>query len=273
MKASLVTSCLLGAALLLTGCSGSDEPVEAESSSGGAAPASSQTSSPASSPASDSTTPAPSESATPAPASSAESVAAPTKAELEARITALTDAVGEPFQLVSAEQMAAGLEISQAAMEAADVQPAECRDQAIGNLAATGDFAADAVTGVGAADESGGYLTVTVLDGSTEEAIQQGFDVNRSALEKCSEMTAVVQGNTFTISTEELPQDQIGEETFAAQATQTMGSTPVFHNLVVTAHGNGVIVAVQALSQTELDGAMQDRLADLATQLLDPAVS
>ena len=271
MKASLVTSCTLAAALLLTGCSGGsdDEPKAGRASA--SAPASVQ--------APDSATSAPTSAAmTSAPASSVTAAApvdveAPNKAELEARVTALTDELGDPFQLVSAEQAAAGLEIVQSAMEGADIQPAECKDHATGNAAASADLAAGAVSGVGAADSSGGYLAVVVMDGSTEDAVQQGFNVSREALEKCAEVTATIQGNTITSITEEVPLDLIGEESFALRVTQELGGQPVFHNLSVTARGNGVIANVQAMSQGELDGVTQDLLADLSAKLLEPAGS
>lgn len=246
--------------MLLTGCSGgSGEEPEAGRASASAAASGQSTES-----AAPATT-----SATPAPAN----VEAPSKAELEARVTALSDALGDPFQLVSAEQAAAGLEIVQSAMEGADIQPAECKDHATGNAAASGDLAAGAVSGVGAADESGGYLAVVLMDGSTEDAVQQGFNISREALEKCAEVTATIQGNTITSITEEVPLDRIGEESFALRATQELAGQPVFHNLSVTARGNGVIVNVQAMSQGELDGITQDQLADLAAQLLEPAGS
>lgn len=270
MKASLVTSCALAAALLLTGCSGgSDDEPEAGRPSA-SAPASAQTS--------ESAAPAPTSAATTAPTSSTPAatpvdVEAPNKAELEARVTALTDALGDPFQLVSAEQAAAGLEIVQSAMEGADIQPPECKDHATGNAAASADLAAGAVSGVGAADSSGGYLAVVVMDGSTEDAVQQGFNVSREALEKCAEVTATIQGNTITSITEEVPLDLIGEESFALRVTQELGGQPVFHNLSVTARGNGVIANVQAMSQGQLDGVTRDQLADLAAKLLEPAGS
>ncbi|GAB3550948.1 hypothetical protein GCM10027404_19140 [Arthrobacter tumbae] len=186
-------------------------------------------------------------------------------------MTALTDALGDSFQLVSAEQAAAGLEIVQSAMEGADVQPAECKDHAAGNAAASGDLAAGAVSGVGAADDSGGYLAVVLMDGLTEGAVQQGFNLSREALEKCSEVTATIQGNTITSSTEELPLERIGEESFGLRVTQKLGGQPVFHSLSITARGNGVIANVQAMSQAELDGVTQDQLADLAAKLLEPS--
>lgn len=183
----------------------------------------------------------------------------------------MTDALGDPFQLVSAEQAAAGLEIVQPAMEGADIQPAECKDHATGNAAASGDLVAGAVSGVGAADSSGGYLAVVLMDGSTEAAIQQGFNLSREALEDCAEVTATIQGNTITSITEELQLDRIGEDSFALRVTQELGGQPVFHNLSITARGNGVIANVQAMSQGELDGITQDQLADLDAQLLEPS--
>lgn len=259
MRAALVGSCVLGAALVLAGCSGgpAEEPDSAPASSSAAAVESVE-----------STTPAP---VTPTTSAAPADVSAPTREELEARIVSLTDALGNPFQVVSAEDAAAGMEIVTEAMAGADVQPAECKDHATGNVAATGDLAAEAVSGVGAADDAGGYLAVVLLDGSTEDAIQQGFDVNRQVLEKCAQLTATIQGNTITSTTEELALHPVGEESFALRVTQILGSQPVFHNLSVTARGNGVIVNVQALSRTGLDGISQDQLADLAAQLLEPA--
>lgn len=270
MKSSLVTSCAVTALLLLTSCStGSDEAVGPEQSASAAATSGAPLGTPtATAPRTPTSAPTPTSAAVEAPVA-----AAVDKAELEARVTVQTDALGDPLQLVSGDQAAAALEIAQAAMEGADVQPVECKDYATGNAAASGDLAGEAVSGVGAADESGGYLAVVLLDGSTEEAIQQGFGLSREALEKCSEVTATIQGNTITMISEELPLDRIGEESFALGMTQHVGGQPIFHTLSITARGNGVIANVQAMSPAELDGIMQDKLADLAAQLLEPAGS
>lgn len=252
--------------MLLTGCSGGGEEPEAGPASATAPADASVSAEPSAGSTASATAPASS-----APASDP-AVAQVSKAELEARITALTDSLGNPLQLVSAEQAAAGLEIVQSAMEGADVQPAECKDHATGNMAGAGDLAAEAVSGVGAADEPGGYLAVVLFDGSTEQAVQDAFEVSREALQDCAVVTATIQGNTITSTTEELPLDPIGEESFAVRMTQEVGSEQVFHTLSVTARGNGVVANVQAMSPSELDAAAQDKLADLAAQLLEPAV-
>lgn len=185
----------------------------------------------------------------------------------------MTDLLGDPLQLLSAEEAAAGLEIVQSAMEGADVQPAECQDHATGSMAGVGDLAADAVSGIGAADESGGYLAVVLLDGSPAEAAQDVFQVSRQALADCAVVTATIQGATVTSTTEELPLKPTGEEAFAVRMTQEVGSEQVFHTLSVTARGDGVIVNVQAMSPLGLDGITQDELAGIAAQLLEPAGS
>ena len=266
MKYSLVTSCAFAALLLLTGCStGSNEAGGPAQSGSASATSDAPSGTPTTAPPTPAATPTPTSTPTPA------AVEAPSEDELEARVTALTDVLGDPLQLVSAEQAAAALDIAQAVMEGADVQPVECKDYATGNAAASGDLAAEAVSGVGAADESGGYLAVVLLDGSTEEAIQQGFDLSRVALEKCAEVTATIEGNTITSVSEELPLNQIGEESFALRMTQKIGAEQVFETLSITARGDGVIANVQAMSQSGLDGITQDQLADLAAQLLKPS--
>ncbi|GAB3536227.1 hypothetical protein GCM10027403_16280 [Arthrobacter tecti] len=242
MKKSLLTSCALAATLLLAGCGGSNESSPDAGSSA---------------PSTEPTTTAPAE-----PVS---------KAELEARVAGVKDVLGDPLEVVPTDQAAAGMEKLKSALEGAEVEPAECKDQALGNMASSGEVASQSVAGMGAANESGGILVAVLLDGSTEDALEQGFGTNREALEECSSVTMTIAGTTVTSTTEELPQQHIGVDSFALLTTQELGPEQMIHTLIVSAHADGVIVSVQTVGATKPDAGVQEQLADIAAQLLEPS--
>lgn len=232
--------------LLLAGCGGSNEAEPASSNSAAASEAPSE------------------ETTTAAPAETVD------KAELEARIAGLTDAAGDPFQVVPTDQAAAGMDAMKSALKDAVVEPAECKDQAAGSIAASGDAAADSVAGIGAADDAGGIMAAALIDGSAGDVAEQTFGANREVLEKCGSVTMEIAGTKVSSTTEEVPIDQIGEESIALLVTQELGAGQMFYTISVNARGNGLIASMQSMSSTKPDSAMQAELSERVAQLLEP---
>lgn len=261
MKSASLTSCVLGAALLLTGCSGaSKETLEAELPSATASERPSESA----------------EQPRDRPASAAASVPTGEVAgtvELEARMSGLTDALGAPLQIVPLEDAEVGLVAAETFFESADIEPAQCEGMVADGMALARSKATAGLMGMGEADTAGGVLLLALLDGSTEESVSQSFDFDRGRLERCSPLTFTVAETTTTLFSDELPQDLIGEESYALLATEKNEAGEPTYTLTVTARGNGVIAFVQSVSTVEPDGILQDDLAELAAQALEPAGS
>lgn len=258
MKAVLLTPCVL-AALLLTGCGGASEEAPGADQSGAV------TSSP------------PSESVG-LSADRLDSAASPTataeitsKDELEARLSGLTDVRGGQLQLVSMKDMEEGLKTSEDFVDSALIDPTHCRNMVADGMALSQTKATEGVLGMGEADTDGGVFLLAILDGSTPQSVDQRFNFDRERLRQCSPLTLTVGETTTTLVSDELPQDLIGEESYALLASETSGTGDTIYTLIVTARDNGLIASAQSMSTAEPDGILQDDLADLAAQALEPA--
>ncbi|MBE0010847.1 hypothetical protein DXT87_13755 [Arthrobacter sp. AET 35A] len=127
------------------------------------------------------------------------------------------------------------------------------------------------VMGMGQADPFGSVLLLVVLGGSDDEALRQSFDLDRGYLDQCSPMTVTVGETIVTLVSEELPQDLVGEESYALLATETSGAGQTTYTMAVTARSNGLMASAQSVGSSEPDGILQDKLAELAAQALEPA--
>ncbi len=186
-------------------------------------------------------------------------------------MTGLTDALGNPLQIVSLEDAEVGVVAAETFMDSAKIEPAKCKGMVTDNMATARSKATAGALGMGEADTAGGVLLLAVLDGSTKEAVSQSFDFDHGRLERCSSLTFTVGETTTTLVSEVLPQDLIGEESYALLATEKNGAGESTYTLAVTARGNGIIASAQSVSTVEPDGILQDNLAGLAAQALEPA--
>ncbi|NJC23745.1 hypothetical protein BJ994_002821 [Arthrobacter pigmenti] len=253
MKKSFVTSCALAVTLLLTGCGGSNEAASDARFSAPSDAASSAAEAPSTKP----TTTAPPELVS--------------KAELEARVASLTDALDAPLQIVPPQEAEAGVARAEEAMGSSTIHPEKCREMVMHNMELGRTRATGGLLGMGASDDEGGVLLAALLDGSTDDAVERGFTMDREQLKACSSMTILIGESTTTLTSEELPQDPIGEQSYALLAIEKVGPGGAVYTLSVNARGNGLIASVQTVGTVEPDGAAQDQLADLAAQLLEPS--
>lgn len=253
MKSNLVTSCVLGAALFLTGCS-ANAALEAQPGQAGTA-GSSQ----------------PSESAASARATAATVAGAISKPELEAHLAGLTDGLDDPLQIVPLEDSEAGMQSAEQALEGAVIEPIDCGEKMSNNIAQARSKATGGVMGMGQADPFGSVLLLVVLGDPDEDTLRQSFDLDRDYLDQCSPMTVTVGETTVTLVSEELPQDLVGEESYALLATETSGDGQTTYSMAVTARSNGLMASAQSVGSSEPDGILQDKLAELAGQALEPA--
>ncbi|NOJ64706.1 hypothetical protein HMI58_14395 [Arthrobacter sp. 147(2020)] len=99
MKSNVVASCVLGAALLLTGCS-ANATIEPQPGQAGTT-----------------ASPQPSETSASATATAAPIAGTISKAELETHLAGLTDGLDAPLQIVPLEDSEAGMEAAEEAME------------------------------------------------------------------------------------------------------------------------------------------------------------
>ncbi|TDK26673.1 hypothetical protein E2F48_05665 [Arthrobacter crusticola] len=255
-------SALLTVGVLLSGCSvfGPGPGPEAEDS-----PAR-----PVASPEPARPVPAAAEPTVPASTAPAEPPAAPEMlppAELEARVSRLLDAQGQPFTLMPRDQLAAGTDAAKIIFDNAVVDPAECGETARKNL---GQIPRDipSASGVSAPDSFGSVTVVAMASVDDPAVLAHGLSLDTS---QCARFTVKVQGQGVAVTMDELPIDPVGGETVSYLLTQDLPTGHTMFIMAVTAIDGTSTVSAQQIGFTEPDLIAQDELRRLAGELLTGA--
>ncbi|MHA7263422.1 hypothetical protein ACX80W_09505 [Arthrobacter sp. TMN-37] len=252
---------LLALGLLLSGCGG---PGQGREASGSPAPGvSSGTPEPVE------TAPETAAPAAPASTAAAEPAAPPALnvlplADLEARVSRLVDAQGQPFALVPQDQLAVGADAVKAALDGVVIDPAECGETVKKNM---GQIPADvaSATGVSASDPSGS-MTIAALASIDDPAIlAHGLSLDMS---RCAQFTFEVQGQRVTATMEELPVETVGAESVSYLLTQHLPTGQTLYIMAVTAMDGTASASAQQIGTVEPDLVIQDELRRLAGELL-----
>jgi hypothetical protein len=185
-------------------------------------------------------------------------------AELEARVAGLQDAQGRPFTAVPEDQQAAGMDLVKMGIDAAVIEPAECAKVAARSLQQIPEDVA-AAAGIGIPDPSGSMTVVSVASTDNPDTLAQGLDVDTSG---CAEFTMAIEGQTISVTIEQLPIDPVGEETVSFLMTQLLPTGQAMYILGVIAMEGTTTASAQQIGTAEPDLVTQDELRRLAGELL-----
>ncbi|MHA7191946.1 hypothetical protein ACX80N_16805 [Arthrobacter sp. MDT2-16] len=190
------------------------------------------------------------------------------ESDIERRISALTDVKGNNLYLTRPGDTLAGYQSAQAAI-GTNVDPAQCKDIAARNMGSVNQLAGEGSAGTGMADDLGTVLSAGLLETSSPATAGEDFTSTRELLQQCASF--ITAAATTTI--DELPQSPIGDESYAVLVTQQLGSDNVQYTLSINARDENLLTSVQSVGNVKPDQVLQERLVDLAAQLLDSPAS
>ncbi|CAA9240984.1 MAG: hypothetical protein AVDCRST_MAG83-1652 [uncultured Arthrobacter sp.] len=185
-------------------------------------------------------------------------------AELEARVAGLLDAQGRPFTPVPPDQQAAGMDLVKMGLDAAVIEPAACAEMANKSLQQIPEDAA-AAAGIGIPDPAGSITVVSLASNDNPDLLAQSLDINTSG---CTEFTMTIEGQTVSVTMEELPIDPVGGETVSFLMAQALPTGQTMYIIGVMAREGATVASAQQIGTTEPDLVTQDELGRLAGELL-----
>ncbi len=185
-------------------------------------------------------------------------------AELEARVAGLLDAQGRPFTAVPPDQQAAGMDLVKMGLDAAVIEPAACAEMANKSLQQIPEDAA-AAAGIGIPDPTGSITVVSLASNDDPDLLAQSLDIDTSG---CTEFTMTIEGQTVSVTMEELPIDPVGGETVSFLMTQVLPTGQTMYIMGVMAREGATAASAQHIGTTEPDLVTQDELGRLTGELL-----
>ncbi|WP_159615457.1 hypothetical protein [Arthrobacter zhaoguopingii] len=149
-------------------------------------------------------------------------------------------------------------------IDAAVIEPAECAKVATRSLQQIPEDVASAA-GIGIPDPSGSMTVVSLASTANPDTVAQGLDVDTSG---CTEFTMAIEGQTVSVTIEELPIDPVGGETVSFLMTQVLPTGQTMYILGVMAMEGATVASAQQIGTAEPDLVTQDELGRLAGELL-----
>ncbi|MDO6143061.1 hypothetical protein [Paenarthrobacter aurescens] len=206
-----------------------------------------------------------SETATPTPTPAATSEKQYTLAELTTVLGQIKDKQGTKLSVMSSADMSGTMEQTKAIMAQTEVQPAACRDIAMGSLAqpTTG---VEATFGVSQDVASGSISSISLSTGLEKGALekaQQSLD----QVSECSTMTVSAPTGSSTVTLTDLAGKKPANALFVYRVDTELASGEKGSVLMSQAVKHDVLVSVIATGGSSEDAAMAN-----LTSLLDQAV-
>jgi hypothetical protein len=124
---------------------------------------------------------------------------------------------------------------------------------------------AAAAAGIGIPDPTGSITVVSLASNDDPDLLAQSLDINTSG---CTEFTMTIEGQTVSVTMEELPIDPVGGETVSFLMTQVLPTGQTMYIMGVMAREGATAASAQHIGTTEPDLVTQDELGRLTGELL-----
>ncbi|WP_245827710.1 hypothetical protein [Sinomonas mesophila] len=186
--------------------------------------------------------------------------------ELRGLISGLHDSEGNELRLYSEAQVAQGKGLGDILLDAATVDPADCKEIATAGLETSVDRGSVAV----AISESQEPRTVSAQSGSEGPNAKQILSDIRGKMGGCSTFTVEVLGQRTTVSSEELDARTNADETFGTVSTRDNNTSDM---LMQVSGAEGRLLVVATKSGAGLSDDDRTELEGLVNEVLDRATS